>query len=70
MLRRRIAEPLQQGRGIVLIAIRIEREMWIDPFAFDVARNFESAGEIASQAAEQIPVRRFMADSDDVDGRA
>jgi len=53
-----------------LIAIRIEREMRIDPFAFDVARNFESAGEIASQSAEQIPVRRFMADSDDVDGRA
>ncbi|MGA2599920.1 MAG: hypothetical protein ABSH09_23360 [Bryobacteraceae bacterium] len=70
MLRRRIAEPLQQRRGIVLIAIRIEREMRIDPFAFDVARNFESAGEIASQAAEQIPVRRLVADSDNVDGRA
>jgi len=69
MLGRRIAEPLQERRGVVLIAFRIEGEMRVDPFVFDVARNFESAREIASQAAEQIPVGRLRADPDDVNGR-
>lgn len=67
VLRRRIAEPLQERGGIVLIAIGIECEMRIQPFIFDVARNFESAREIASQAAEQIPVGRIGSDPNNVD---